>query len=194
MEKAIVRSDALIPTQEAEIKDVFSESTFESMGLAYGLLKSLNKMGFTTLTKIQMEIYGTIHRKANAIVRSVTGSGKTLAYMVPILQDLLTIGHKISRSDGIFVVILSPTRELCTQIYEVCIKLCQGCVNIVPGMLVGGEDINHEKSRLRKGINILVSTPARLLYHLEKTKNHNVRVMLIACLSPNVNNNNKLRL
>lgn len=171
MEKAIVRSDALIPTQEAEIKDVFSESTFESMGLAYGLLKSLNKMGFTTLTKIQMEIYGTISKKANAIVRSVTGSGKTLAYMVPILQDLLTIGHKISRSDGIYVVILSPTRELCTQIYEVCIKLCQGCVNIVPGMLVGGEDINHEKSRLRKGINILVSTPARLLYHLEKTKN-----------------------
>lgn len=167
----ITKSDALVPTQEAVISNVFSDTTFEAMGLAPGLLKSLGKMGFTTLTKVQMEIYGTISRRANAIVRSVTGSGKTLAYMVPIMQDLLTLGYKIQRSDGIYVIVLSPTRELCSQIYEVCIKLCNGCVNIVPGMLVGGEDINHEKSRLRKGINILIATPARLLYHLENTKN-----------------------
>lgn len=182
MEQKPIKSDALIPTQEAEIRDVFSETTFESLGLAYGLLKSLKKMEFTTLTKIQLEIYSTIQRRANAIVRSVTGSGKTLAYMVPILQDLLSLGHKISRTDGIYVIILSPTRELCTQIYDVCVKLCSGCINIVPGMLVGGEDINHEKSRLRKGINILVSTPARLLYHQENTKNlslGNLRTLVI---------------
>jgi ATP-dependent RNA helicase DDX31/DBP7 len=167
----IPKSNALIPTEEAVFTDVFSESSFESLGLAPGLLKSLNKLGFTNLTKVQVEIYGTISRRANAIVRSVTGSGKTLAYMVPIMQDLLSLGHRIARNEGIFVVVLSPTRELCTQIYEVCIKLCFGCVNIVPGMLVGGEDINHEKSRLRKGINVLVATPARLLYHLENTKN-----------------------
>lgn len=176
------KSDVLIPTQEAEITNVFSDTTFESLNLASGLLKSMNKMGFTTLTKIQMEIYNTIRKRSNAIVRSVTGSGKTLAYMVPIMEDILTLGYKISRQDGIFVIILSPTRELCTQIYEVCLKLCQGCVNIVPGMFVGGEDLNHEKSRLRKGINILVTTPARLLYHLEHTKNltfGNLRTVVI---------------
>ena len=129
-----------------------------------------------------MEIYSTIQKRRNAIVRSVTGSGKTLAYMVPIMNDLLNIGHKITRQEGVYVIILSPTRELCTQIYEVCIKLCQGCINIVPGMMVGGEDINHEKSRLRKGLNILVSTPARLIYHLENTKNltlGNLRTLVI---------------
>ena len=174
--------NALVPTQEAEIANVFSDTSFEALGLAPGLLKSLSKLGFTTLTKVQLEIYGTISRRANAIVRSVTGSGKTLAYMVPIMQDLLSIGHRIQRQEGIYVIVLSPTRELCTQIYEVCLKLCFGCVNVVPGMFVGGEDLNHEKSRLRKGINILVSTPARLIYHLENTKNltlQNLRTLVI---------------
>lgn len=178
----IPKSNALVPTEEAEFTNVFSDTTFEVLGLSPGLLKSLNKMGFTTLTRVQMEIYGTISRRANAIVRSVTGSGKTLAYMVPILQDLLSLGHRIQRTEGIYVIILSPTRELCAQIYEVCVKLCFGCVNIVPGMLVGGEDLNHEKSRLRKGLNILVATPARLIYHLENTKNltlNNLRTVVI---------------
>lgn len=182
MESKAVKSDQLIPTEEAEISNVFSSTTFESLNLARGLLKSIDKMGFTTLTKIQLEIFSTIQRRSNAIVRSVTGSGKTIAYMVPIMQDLLSLDFKIDRQSGLYVVILSPTRELCAQIYEVCQKLCQGCVNIVPGMFVGGEDLNHEKSRLRKGINILVSTPARLMYHQKNTKNFslvNLRTLVI---------------
>lgn len=155
----------------APIENVFSETKFEDLGLEPGLLKSLARMEMATLTKVQLDIYDTLRERKNAIVRSVTGSGKTLAYMVPIMQDLLSLGTKITRQDGLYVVVLSPTRELAAQIYDVCIKLCSGCVNIVPGMFVGGEDINHEKSRLRKGINILVCTPARLLYHLDHSKN-----------------------
>lgn len=176
------KNNELLQGTEAKKEDVFSDQNFEEMGLAPGLMKSLTKMGFTNLTKVQSQIFTSISKRNNAIVRSVTGSGKTLAYMVPIMQDLLTLGHRITRKEGLYAVVLSPTRELCAQIYEVCQKLCFGCVNIVPGMLVGGEDLNHEKSRLRKGINILVSTPARLLYHLKNTKNlsfENLRTVVV---------------
>lgn len=167
----LAKEHEILGEEMAPIENVFSETKFEDLGLAPGLMKSLARMQMSTLTKVQMDIYDTLHERKNAIVRSVTGSGKTLAYMVPIMQDLLSQGIPISRQDGLYVVVLSPTRELAAQIYEVCIKLCSGCVNIVPGMFVGGEDINHEKSRLRKGINILVCTPARLLYHLDHSKN-----------------------
>ena len=163
--------EGLIEEREAKREEVFSDTTFESLGLAPALIKGLTRQGFTTLTKIQLEIFHSLQRRANAVVRSVTGSGKTLAYLVPIFHDLLTLPQPVNRSHGIYVLILSPTRELCAQIYQVALKLCYGCVNIVPGMFVGGEDLNHEKSRLRKGINILVSTPARLIYHLNNTKN-----------------------
>lgn len=178
----VKKNEELIPGLEARREDVFSEMTFENLGIQPGILKSLTKMGFTNLTKVQMEIYKTINKRSNAIVRSVTGSGKTLAYMVPIINDLLSIGYKISRQDGLYVIILSPTKELCNQIFDVCVRLCSGCINIVPGKMVGGEDMNHEKSRLRKGINILVSTPARLMYHLEHTRNltlGNLRTLVV---------------
>lgn len=174
-EMAIPKSNDLIDEScMATIDNVFSEVKFSELGLERGVLKSIEKMGFERLTKIQLEIFQAISQRKNTIVRSVTGSGKTLAYMVPIMNDLLTLGTKISRNDGLYVLVLAPTRELCGQIYEVCVKMCFGCVNIVPCKMVGGETINHEKSRLRKGVNILVCTPARLLYHLENSKNLNI--------------------
>jgi ATP-dependent RNA helicase DDX31/DBP7 len=127
----------------------------------------------------------TLHR--NVLLHSETGSGKTLAYVLPILQSLAygncTVRdddglkqkqhqHRQSRSDmGCRCIILCPTRELANQTLLVLERLCRANFAgwIVPGGLLGGDSRNSEKSRLRKGLGIIVATPGRLLDHLQKT-------------------------
>ncbi|CAO1616103.1 unnamed protein product [Sympodiomycopsis kandeliae] len=136
----------------------------------------------------------------DVLIHSQTGSGKTLTYLLPILQSLLPLCTEtwIDRSVGTLAIILAPTRELARQIYEVTEKLCQLHLSLreteeeqgkddseeaslirrtrwlVPGLLSGGSTKNHEKSRLRKGIPILIATPGRLLDHLQNTSSFDV--------------------
>lgn len=127
------------------------------------------------------------------LIQAQTGSGKTLTYLLPIVQSLLPLCEEsfIDRSVGTLAIVLAPTRELARQIYEVLEKLVslalslkeqtedgQGSVRrtrwLVPGLLSGGSTKNHEKQRLRKGCPILVSTPGRLLDHLQNTSSFDV--------------------
>lgn len=127
------------------------------------------------------------------LIQAQTGSGKTLTYLLPIVQSLLPLCEEsfIDRSVGTLAIVLAPTRELARQIYEVLEKLVslalslkeqnqevEGTVRrtrwLVPGLLSGGSTKNHEKQRLRKGCPILVSTPGRLLDHLQNTSSFDV--------------------
>ncbi|KAI0039638.1 DEAD-domain-containing protein [Auriscalpium vulgare] len=137
----------------------------------------------------------------DAFIQSQTGSGKTLSYLLPIIQDLLPLSSQsyIDRSIGTLAVIIAPTRELAKQIYDVLEHLLKlrlrphdetpedadvdaedGTASgrltrwLVPGLLTGGATRTHEKARLRKGVPILVSTPGRLLDHLQNTSSFNV--------------------
>ena len=74
------------------------------------------------------------------------------------------------RSSGTHAIIISPTRELSLQIYEVLRKLLRPFPQIVPGVIMGGEKRKSEKARLRKGVAILVATPGRLVDHLVHTQ------------------------
>lgn len=103
-------------------------------------------------------------------MRSQTGSGKTLAYALPIVEKLQAMQPKVTRDDGILAVVIVPTRELAIQTYELFVKLVKPFQWIVPGVLMGGERRKAEKARLRKGINILVGTPGRLVDHLLHTE------------------------
>lgn len=128
----------------------------------------------------------------DALLHAQTGSGKTLCYLLPIIQSLLPYCEAswIDRSClGTLAIILVPTRELARQIYEVAETLCSMHLTskaakdekeeetnsirrarwIVPGLLSGGATKNHEKSRLRKGLPLIVATPGRLLDHLRTT-------------------------
>uniref|UniRef100_A0A8C5APW8 ATP-dependent RNA helicase n=1 Tax=Gadus morhua TaxID=8049 RepID=A0A8C5APW8_GADMO len=107
----------------------------------------------------------------DAVVRSQTGSGKTLSYGIPIVQSLQAVLPKIQRADGPLALILVPTRELAQQSFQIFQKLVKPFTWIVPGVLMGGEKRKAEKARLRKGINILVSTPGRLVDHINNTLN-----------------------
>ena len=134
------------------------------------MIDCLNKrFNLETMTQIQEKTIPVILNKSDCFVKSMTGSGKTLAYAIPIIQLLQQKLPAIKRNDGIFALILVPTRELAIQITNVFELLCKSFIRIVAGALIGGMKKKSEKNRIRKGLNILIATPGRLCDHLDTT-------------------------
>ena len=104
------------------------------------------------------------------VLKSETGSGKTLAYLVPLIEFLSHYSlnvKKIHRQEsGTMAIIFSPTRELAVQIDIELKRLLPLFYYMVSTTIMGGEQAQREKARLRKGCVILICTPGRLLYHL----------------------------
>lgn len=149
---------------------VFSGSDMATVGLHSHLVKTVKDLlNISELTLVQQRAIPNILDGRDALIRSQTGSGKTLAYALPIVHKLQEIRPKLTRNSGIQALIVVPTRELAIQSYELLIKILKPYTWIVPGYLSGGEKRKSEKARLRKGINILVGTPGRLVDHLLHT-------------------------
>ncbi|XP_047448729.1 probable ATP-dependent RNA helicase DDX31 isoform X2 [Mugil cephalus] len=155
----------------SQVKEqIFSSDSFSDLHLHPHLVATLNKvLNVSTLTSVQRQTIPVLLSGRDAVVRSQTGSGKTLSYAVPVVQSLQCVQPKVSRSDGPLAVVLVPTRELALQTFLTFQKLLKPFTWIVPGVLMGGEKRKAEKARLRKGINILVSTPGRLVDHIRNT-------------------------
>ncbi|KAG7098737.1 hypothetical protein E1B28_000647 [Marasmius oreades] len=175
-------------------------STFSGLGLNPLLCAHLStKMGIAKPTSIQRAALPPIlstspeFTERDIFIQSQTGSGKTLSFLLPILHDLLPFGSLsyIDRKIGTLAIIIAPTRELATQISEVLEALLKLRLRgedefaddetvsrntrwLVSGLLIGGATKTHEKARLRKGLPIVVSTPGRLLDHLQNTSAFNV--------------------
>ncbi|RYO28682.1 ATP-dependent RNA helicase [Alternaria arborescens] len=155
--------------------------TFTSLGMSTTLATHLlNKMGLKAPTAIQKAaITQLVKDDSDAFIQAETGSGKTLAYLLPIVQRLMELSanmrkqkvdDNVQRNSGLFAIIMAPTRELSKQIATVLEKIL-GCAHwLVATTVIGGEKKKSEKARLRKGINILVATPGRLVDHLEHTE------------------------
>ncbi|KAJ8413871.1 hypothetical protein AAFF_G00064690 [Aldrovandia affinis] len=149
---------------------VFTGDSFAELELHPHLLSTLNNvLKVTSMTSVQKETIPVLLSGRDAVVRSQTGSGKTLAYGIPLVQSLQALQPKIKRGDGPLAVIVVPTRELAQQSFQIIQKLLKPFTWIVPGVLMGGEKRKSEKARLRKGINILISTPGRLVDHIKNT-------------------------
>ena len=179
-DEKIIKEEKITPIQENKknqnsTQTIFSIKTFDDLKINQYLKRVLNKNNYNTMTKIQKKAIPILLEHKNVIVKSETGSGKTLAYIIPIYQSLIEINevNKISRKDGIYSIIFSPTHELCLQIEKTFDKLKSCCINVIFGTMMGGQKIDTEKKKLRKGINVIISTPGRLLYHLRNTGNLN---------------------
>ncbi|KAA8494107.1 DEAD-box ATP-dependent RNA helicase 17 [Porphyridium purpureum] len=147
------------------------------------------RMGFTEPTPVQSSVVRAymhaIHahesrilsRRVDMIIRSETGSGKTLAYLLPIAEALLIRRKRVERSDGARAIILTPTRELAAQVEMVARQLLHPWHWIVVGSIMGGERRKSEKARIRKGITVIVSTPGRLLDHMENTQSLSLKLV-----------------
>ncbi|XP_077570422.1 ATP-dependent DNA helicase DDX31 isoform X1 [Stigmatopora nigra] len=162
----LVQRPEVCPVKEK----IFTEEAFSDLNLHPHLVATLNKVfNISTLTSVQKQSIPALLSGRDAIVRSQTGSGKTLSFAVPLVQTLQALQTKIQRSDGPLAVVVVPTRELALQTFGTFQKLLKPFTWIVPGILMGGEKRKSEKARLRKGINILVSTPGRLVDHINHT-------------------------
>eukprot|EP01130_Rhizamoeba_saxonica_P014025 TRINITY_DN6060_c0_g1_i3.p1 TRINITY_DN6060_c0_g1~~TRINITY_DN6060_c0_g1_i3.p1 ORF type:complete len:668 (-),score=129.06 TRINITY_DN6060_c0_g1_i3:97-2100(-) len=162
----VVHSKKLQDEINTEQLDVFADGDWDNLDICDKLKRQLfEKMEFLKPTTIQNRAIPKIVGNKDVLVKAQTGSGKTLTYLIPIIQDLQA--RQMGRYDGSYALIISPTRELCLQIYEVLEILLRPWPHIVPGYIIGGEKRKSEKARLRKGISVLVATPGRLLDHLE---------------------------
>ncbi|XP_011184773.2 probable ATP-dependent RNA helicase CG8611 [Zeugodacus cucurbitae] len=154
---------------------LFDGTKIESLDIHPHAVKNLADMlSIVELTTVQKKTIPLALEGKDLLVRSQTGSGKTLAYALPVVEKLQAVRPKITRDSGVLAVVIVPTRELAVQTYELFQKLVKPFTWIVPGVLMGGERRKAEKARIRKGINILVGTPGRVLDHLLHTETFKV--------------------
>ncbi|KAK7471583.1 hypothetical protein BaRGS_00035746 [Batillaria attramentaria] len=159
-------------------EEVFASTKFSDLPLHPHLISNLEqRMGLATMTRVQQMSIPVILKDRDTLIKSQTGSGKTLAYAVPIVHTLATRAQKTKRQDGPYALIVVPTRELAVQSLNTFSSLLQSAVWIVAGSIMGGEKRKAEKARLRKGINILVTTPGRLLDHIQHTDSLSLRLV-----------------
>lgn len=138
--------------------------SFQKMGLIEPLLKAINDLGYTEPTVIQKRAIPLVLQKKDIFATAQTGTGKTAAFSLPILQRF----RKVAQSEQRVVraVILSPTRELCVQIAQD-IQSFAKYLDVKTALLVSGKDIVSQKKVLKKGVDIVVATPGRIIEHTQ---------------------------
>ncbi|KAB1254923.1 putative ATP-dependent RNA helicase DDX10 [Camelus dromedarius] len=129
------------------------------------LLTGLQEAQYRLVTEIQKQTIGLALQGKDVLGAAKTGSGKTLAFLVPVLEALYRL--QWTSMDGLGVLIISPTRELAYQTFEVLRKVGKNH-DFSAGLIIGGKDLKHEAERINN-INILVCTPGRLLQHMDET-------------------------
>ncbi|KAJ3035049.1 ATP-dependent RNA helicase dbp4 [Rhizophlyctis rosea] len=138
---------------------------FEHIPLSKRTKKGLAEANWVEMTEIQRSSLPLSLSGKDVLGAAKTGSGKTLSFVIPVLEILYRA--KWTQMDGVGALIISPTRELALQIFEVLRKAGRHH-NFSAGLLIGGKDLKTEQERVGK-MNILVCTPGRLLQHMDQT-------------------------
>ncbi|PWN93387.1 DEAD-domain-containing protein [Acaromyces ingoldii] len=160
--KQLVSSQADAKGKGKQVKDLVK---FDELPLSKKTVQGLKKASFTEMTDIQARTLPLSLSGSDILGAARTGSGKTLAFVIPVLERLHR--QKWGPSDGLGALILSPTRELAMQIFDVLRKI-GGFHTFSAGLVIGGKDVKMEQDRLTR-MNILVATPGRLLQHMDQT-------------------------
>ena len=135
--------------------------TFDTLGLDAPILKTLNEAGYTKPTPIQSKAIPVILAGRDVVGLAQTGTGKTAAFTLPLIQRLNRNQSHI-RPGSVRVLIISPTRELAAQIHASVRTYAKG-LSIISACVVGGVSMRQQKNALKRGLDILVATPGRLL-------------------------------
>lgn len=135
--------------------------TFENLNIIVPITQALKQKGYTKPTPIQEKVIPQFLKGTDVFGTAQTGTGKTAAFAIPILQNL-SLSNTGSRSGGIRALILAPTRELAIQISESFSDYGKG-LNLKHTVVYGGVSQNPQTTLLRKGIDILIATPGRLI-------------------------------
>lgn len=161
-EKDLASLDQLV--QDLNPKD-HEIKLFSELPLSKRTATGLEDSHFKTMTDIQKRALPFALKGSDILGAAKTGSGKTLAFLIPVLESLHR--KKWSKLDGLGALILSPTRELAIQIFEVLRKVGRHHT-FSAGLVIGGKSLLEERERLGR-MNILVCTPGRMLQHMDQT-------------------------
>src|SRR5438034_1595188 len=158
--------DLTLLNQRVEDIDVKSTvDAFSDLPLSTPTFSGLSSSHFKTLTDIQARAIPYALKGRDILGAAKTGSGKTLAFLIPVLENLYR--NQWTEYDGLGALILSPTRELAIQIFEVLRKIGR-YHTFSAGLVIGGKSLQEERERVGR-MNILVCTPGRMLQHMDQT-------------------------
>lgn len=134
--------------------------SFETLGLSKPILQAITEHGYDTPTPIQAQAIPAVLAGKDVMAAAQTGTGKTAGFTLPILERL-SQGEK-AKSNKTRVLVLTPTRELAAQVNE-SVETYGKHLSISSTVVFGGVNINPQMLKLRRGVDILVATPGRLL-------------------------------
>ncbi|KAK6227746.1 Helicase [Theobroma cacao] len=146
-------SGALTDTRFSDLKPPLSEPVIEA----------LSQSGFTFCTPVQAATIPLLCSFKDVAVDAATGSGKTLAFLIPVVEILRRSSTSPPKRHQVMGVIISPTRELSSQIYNVAQPLISTLSNVKSMLLVGGVEVKADMKKIEEeGANLLIGTPGRL--------------------------------
>ncbi|MGV3570175.1 MAG: DEAD/DEAH box helicase, partial [Ramlibacter sp.] len=137
---------------------------FDELNLDPAILKAVLEQGYETPTPIQAQAIPAVLEGHDLLAGAQTGTGKTAAFTLPMLHKLTKGQGKTNKfgKDGVAALVLTPTRELAAQVEE-SIRTYGKYLNLSSTVIFGGVGMNPQIDRIKKGVDILVATPGRLL-------------------------------
>ncbi len=152
--------------------------TFDSLGLSAPILEAVAEQGYTIPTPIQLQAIPAVLAGKDVMAAAQTGTGKTAAFTLPILE-ILSKGER-AHANQARVLILTPTRELAAQVADSVATYSKN-LRLSSTVVFGGVKINPQMMKLRKGVDVLVATPGRLLdlYNQKAVKFKQLEVLVL---------------
>ena len=140
--------------------------TFENLNLAPAILKAVLEQGYDTPTPIQAQAIPAVLAGSDLLGGAQTGTGKTAAFVLPMLQRLSTEPRVTNRRgvNAVRCLIMTPTRELAAQVEE-SVRVYGKYLELTSMVMFGGVGMGAQIEKLRRGVDVLVATPGRLLDH-----------------------------
>ncbi|TDV09907.1 DEAD/DEAH box helicase [Paraburkholderia caballeronis] len=141
--------------------------SFDSLGLSEPLVRAVNELGYTSPTPIQKQAIPAVLEGGDLLAGAQTGTGKTAGFTLPILQRLSTMPAAASGRRVVRALVLTPTRELAAQVEE-SVRAYGKYLKLKSTVMFGGVGINPQIDALKRGVDIVVATPGRLLDHMQQ--------------------------
>jgi ATP-dependent RNA helicase RhlE len=140
--------------------------SFEQLGLSKPLLKAIKEQGYEKPTPIQAKAIPVILKRKDILAGAQTGTGKTAGFTLPLLE-LLSRAKTTHSNHKPKALILTPTRELAAQVGE-SVEIYGKFLPFRSSIIFGGVKINPQITKLKKGVDIIIATPGRLLDHMSQ--------------------------
>lgn len=148
---------------------------FDELNLSAEVLRAIDDMGFEETTPIQAGAIPPILEKKDVVGQAQTGTGKTTAFGIPLLENIDPDDKSLQ------ALILCPTRELAIQVAEELKRLSKYKHNVRTLPVYGGQAINRQINALKRGVQVVIGTPGRVMDHMRRgtIKKHNIKLVVL---------------